>query len=109
MGVKTTLPNRNAAGAKVSEADARAQARPVPYVNEPSVSVVGKTVYLRSTKTRIDTIEAVDAHHAFPRSFPHRRMSAALIHSRLHRPGTEHNRECKSGEPHKELQDRRAA
>jgi hypothetical protein len=67
-------------GAKASEASARAQTRPVSYLSEPSAFVVGKTVYLRSTKTRIGTIEAVDTHHAFPRSFPHQQMSAALIH-----------------------------
>lgn len=50
------------------------------FTSEPRAFVVGKTVYLRSTKTRIGTIEAVDGRHAFPRTFPRPQMSAVLIH-----------------------------
>jgi hypothetical protein len=41
--------------------------------------VVGKTVYLRSSKMRIGTIQAADARHSFPRTFPRPRMKAVLI------------------------------
>jgi hypothetical protein len=78
---RTALAQASASsGTKVSAADARAQTRPTTYLNEPSAFVVGRTVYLRSTKTRIGTIEAVDSHHAFPRKFPRSRMRAVLIH-----------------------------
>lgn len=41
--------------------------------------VVGKTVYLRSSKTLIGTIVRTDPNHAFPRTFPRPRMNAVLI------------------------------
>jgi hypothetical protein len=41
--------------------------------------VVGKTVYLRSSKTLIGTIVRTDSNHAFPRTFPRPRMNAVLI------------------------------
>ena len=68
--------------ARPTEAAARAQTSPAAYLGEPSAFVAGKTVYLRSTKTRIGTIEAIDANHHFPLSFPRRYMSAVLIHRR---------------------------
>jgi hypothetical protein len=41
---------------------------------------VGKTVYLRSSKTRIGVIRATDSNHAFPpKFFPASRMKAVLI------------------------------
>jgi hypothetical protein len=47
---------------------------------------VGKTVYLRSSKTRIGVIRAIDANHSFPPSFPARRMKAVLIRRKEGRP-----------------------
>jgi hypothetical protein len=41
--------------------------------------VVGKTVYLRSSKMRIGTILAAEARHSFPRTFPRPQMKAVLI------------------------------
>jgi len=41
--------------------------------------VVGKTVFLRSSKMRLGTILAVDANHRFPRSFGKTQMKAVLI------------------------------
>jgi hypothetical protein len=41
--------------------------------------VVGKTVYLRSSKMRYGTILKTDAHHGFPRTFPRPQMKAVLI------------------------------
>lgn len=41
--------------------------------------IVGKKVYLRSSKTRIGVIRATDSNHAFPPSFPSPRMKAVLI------------------------------
>ena len=49
------------------------------YSSAESDFVVGKTVYLRSTKTRIGTILKTDSTHGFPRSFPRPRMKAVLI------------------------------
>jgi hypothetical protein len=41
---------------------------------------VGKTIYLRSSKTRIGVIQATDSSHAFPpKFFPAARMKAVLI------------------------------
>ena len=40
---------------------------------------VGRTVYLRSSKTRIGVIQATDSSHAFPKSFPAAHMKAVLI------------------------------
>ena len=52
----------------------------VTYLSDSSAFVTGKTVYLRSTKTRIGIIEGVDADHRFPSKFSRRHMSAVLIH-----------------------------
>jgi hypothetical protein len=41
--------------------------------------LVGKTVYLRSSKMLIGTIQATDSNHAFPRTFPRPHMKAVLI------------------------------
>jgi len=49
------------------------------YSSAESDFVVGKTVYLRSSKLRIGTIRAVDPNHSFPRTFPRPRMKAVLI------------------------------
>lgn len=40
---------------------------------------VGKKVYLRSSKTHIGTIIAIDPHHPFPPSFKRRLARALLI------------------------------
>jgi hypothetical protein len=49
------------------------------YSTATSDFVIGKTVYLRSSKMRIGTIEAVDTSHSFPKSFSRPRMKAVLI------------------------------
>lgn len=49
------------------------------YSTDERDFVVGKTVYLRSSKTRIGTIVRTDANHSFPRTFPRPRMKAVLI------------------------------
>jgi hypothetical protein len=49
------------------------------YSSAESDFVVGKTVYLRSSKMRIGTILAADPNHSFPRTFPRSRMKAVLI------------------------------
>ena len=54
-------------------------AQGVAYASRESDFVAGKTVYLRSTKTLIGTIEKVDTSHAFPPSFPHSPARAVLI------------------------------
>jgi hypothetical protein len=41
--------------------------------------VVGKAVFLRSSKMRYGTVLAVDANHRFPRSFGKTHMKAVLI------------------------------
>jgi hypothetical protein len=51
----------------------------VAYSSKASDFVAGRRVFLRSTKTFIGTISAVDANHAFPRSFSHSHMKAVLI------------------------------
>ena len=54
---------------------------PLPggYSEREADFVVGKAVYLRSTRTAIGTIESSDESHAFPRSFPHSPAKAVLI------------------------------
>ena len=49
------------------------------YSSAESDFVVGKTVYLRSSKMRYGTILKTDAHHSFPRTFPRPHMKAVLI------------------------------
>lgn len=55
------------------------QARVIP-TSAPSEFVVGKTVYLRSTGTRIGVIEKSDAAHNFPSWMSRRPLRAVLIH-----------------------------
>ena len=68
---------RTPASAPLSHGQAATSA--VTYLSDSSAFVTGKTVYLRSTKTRIGIIEGVDADHSFPSKFSRRRMSAVLI------------------------------
>jgi hypothetical protein len=49
------------------------------YSSSEADFVVGKTVYLRSSKMLIGTITKTDANHSFPRTFPRPRMKAVLI------------------------------
>ena len=49
------------------------------YSSAESDFVVGKTVYLRSSKMRYGTILKTDGHHSFPRTFPRPQMKAVLI------------------------------
>ena len=49
------------------------------YSSVESDFVVGKTVYLRSSKMRYGAILAVDPNHSFPASFPRSHMKAVLI------------------------------
>ena len=51
----------------------------VPYSSNPADFVVGKRVYLRSTKTYIGTITEVDKDKRFGPNFPRRYMQAVLI------------------------------
>ncbi len=50
-----------------------------PYSSDSTSFVVGKRVYLRSTKTYIGTISAVDPDKRMEGKFPRRRMMAVLI------------------------------
>ena len=53
------------------------------YSSDSTAFVVGKSVHLRSTKTFIGVIRAVDDDHAFPaHRFPRARMKAVLIQRR---------------------------
>ena len=70
---------RAAAPAHASSAAQARSASAVVYSSSESDFVVGKTVYLRSSKTRIGTILRFDPQHGFPRSFPRPRMKAVLI------------------------------
>jgi len=59
---------------------AQAQKAPsVAYSSAEADFVVGKTVYLKSSKMRIGTILKIDDNHKFPRTFPRPRMKAVLI------------------------------
>lgn len=49
------------------------------YSSDERDFTVGRTVYLRSTKTRIGRIMAMDADHDFPPSFRKRHARAVLI------------------------------
>jgi len=49
------------------------------YSSDERDFTVGRTVYLRSTKTRIGRIMAMDANHDFPPSFGKRHAKAVLI------------------------------
>jgi hypothetical protein len=53
------------------------------YSSDSTAFVVGKSVHLRSTKTFIGVIRAVDANHSFPPSrFARAKMKAVLIQRR---------------------------
>ncbi len=53
------------------------------FSSDSTAFVPGKHVYLRSTKTLIGTITAVDERHSFPADrFPRARMKAVLIERR---------------------------
>jgi hypothetical protein len=54
-------------------------AQGITYLSTESAFVAGRTVYLRSTKTLIGTIEKVDESHAFPPTFPKSPAKAVLI------------------------------
>ena len=54
-------------------------ARDSLYSSAESDFVVGRTVYLRSSKMRIGTILKTDPRHGFPRTFPRPHMKAVLI------------------------------
>lgn len=56
-----------------------AAAQTITYLTSESAFVAGRTVYLRSTKTVIGTIEKVDESHAFPPTFPKSPAKAVLI------------------------------
>ena len=51
-------------------ASSTAAIRPADFSSSEKDIVVGKTVYLRSSKTLIGRIVAVEANHRFPPSFP---------------------------------------
>lgn len=49
------------------------------YSGDERDFTVGRTVYLRSTRTRIGRIVAADANHEFPPTFTRRHAKAVLI------------------------------
>jgi hypothetical protein len=57
----------------------RASGDTTGYSSNASDFVVGKHVFLRSTKTFIGTITEVDQNKSFPRGFPRSHMKAVLI------------------------------
>jgi hypothetical protein len=79
--VAVTPAHAQAAAAKGSYVVGHSTTAPqgVTYLSSESAFVAGKTVYLRSTKTRIGTIEKVDESHAFPPTFPKSPARAVLI------------------------------
>lgn len=84
LGLLLGLTARVSAQAKPAAASkAAATANPVQadslYSGRERDFTAGKTIYLRSSKTRIGVIQATDSSHAFPKSFPAARMKAVLI------------------------------
>jgi hypothetical protein len=75
VAASTLSPSTRANGQAIAPPPANA----TRYSSAESDFAVGKTVYLRSSKTRIGTILAVDPNHSFPRTFPRPRMKAVLI------------------------------
>ena len=69
------------ASAQAARADAqhRGASRAIP-TSTASEFVVGKTVYLRSTGTRIGVIEKIDPAHDFPPWMSRTPLRAVLIH-----------------------------
>jgi hypothetical protein len=74
-----TPAHAQAAAAKGGYVVSASAAQGVAYSSRESDFVAGKTVYLRSNKTLVGTIEKVDANHAFPPSFPSSPAKAVLI------------------------------
>lgn len=78
---------RLAAGAALvmlapSVVSAQAGTRPSPRPLQTSAEaefVTGRSVYLRSTGTRIGIITSMDAQHRFPRGFPQPVMKAVRV------------------------------
>jgi hypothetical protein len=66
---------------RVALASPKAEVRrdTVTYSSDPADFVVGKRVYLRSTKTYIGTIVEFDRSKSFGPKFPRRYMQAVLI------------------------------
>ena len=79
---RTRLPLPVDAGAPSLRASDRSDSS---YSNLEKDFRVGKKVYLRSSKTHIGTIIAIDPHHPFPPSF-NRRLSRALLIKRKDGP-----------------------
>jgi len=69
-----------AASAPKAAATAKPAQADLLYSGRERDFTVGKTVYLRSSKTRIGVIRATDPNHAFPpKFFPAGHMKAVLI------------------------------
>ena len=85
LGVVMGLAGSSGAQAKrAADSSAAPPARPARsdslYSGLERDFTVGKTIYLRSSKTRIGVIRATDSHHAFPpQFFPAPYMKAVLI------------------------------
>jgi hypothetical protein len=62
-----------------AQASAAKGSRPAAFLDKESAFTAGRTVYLRSTKTLIGTIEKTDESHAFPPTFPKSPAKAVLI------------------------------
>lgn len=79
----TGLAIASAAHAQSATATTASNTRPTRaasnYSTREADFVVGRAVYLRSSKTPVGRIEAEDASHEFPRSFPHSPAKAVLI------------------------------
>ena len=81
--VLTAPPTARAQQAGTSAAAATVSPKNDGYSSHESDFVVGKRVHLRSTKTFIGTIMAVDESHDFPPSrFARAKMKAVLIERR---------------------------
>jgi hypothetical protein len=65
---------------EVAPQSAPAHADKEGYSSDERDFTRGRTVYLRSTKTRIGQIVATDEDHAFPATFRRTRAKAVLIH-----------------------------
>jgi hypothetical protein len=78
----TVLIVSHAPRVDAQQRDARAKRSPseaTAYSSNASDFVAGKRVFLRSTKTFIGRISAVDGNRALPRGFPRSHMKAVLI------------------------------
>ena len=79
LALSTRLPGQQSPSNAGQGLRSQSAANDSLYSSAESDFVVGKTVYLRSSKMRYGTILKTDARHRFPRSFPRPQMKAVLI------------------------------